>query len=45
MCNLRARPEARGFFDRALAEIRLQQLARSTARPAISSEIGAHQLR
>jgi hypothetical protein len=45
MCNLRARPEARGFFDRVLAEIRLQQLARSSTRPAISSEIGAHQLR
>jgi hypothetical protein len=45
MCNLRARPEARCFFDRALAEIRLQQLARSAARRAISSEIGAHQLR
>ena len=42
VCNLRARPETRGFFDRALAEIRLQQLARSTARPPISSEIGAH---
>lgn len=45
LCDLRARPEARGFFDRALAEIRLQQMARSVARGAISSEHSARMLR